>query len=95
MPKINLDQALKNRDGKEFKEGGEPVELGSTLLFALEHKDAKQELKESMKCYKLRKALFGGGEVILESEDITLLKNKCHDSLAQPAFFAVVDLLEA
>jgi hypothetical protein len=94
MPKINLDQALKNRDEKEFKEGGSPVELGSTLLFALEHKSEGQSLKESMECYKLRKALFGGGEVELASEDITLLKNKCHIALAQPAFFAVVDLLE-
>lgn len=94
MPKINLDQALTNRNGVEFKEGGAPVELGSSLLFALEHKSEGQNMQESMKCYKLRKLIFGGGEVDLASEDITLLKSKCHDALAQPAFFAVVDLLE-
>jgi len=94
MPKINLDQALTNRNGQEFKEGGESVQLGSTLLFSLEHKSDGQDLKESMECYKLRKLIFGGGEVDLASEDITLLKSKCHDALAQPAFFAVVDLLE-
>ena len=94
MPKINLDQTLTNRNGVEFKEGGTPIELGSSLLFALEHKSDGQDIKESMACYKLRKVIFGGGEVDLASEDITLLKAKCHGALAQPAFFSVVDLLE-
>jgi len=94
MAKIDLETKLKNRKGQEFKEGGEPIELGSTLLFALEHKSEGQNLQESMKCYKLRKDLFRGGEVELDSEEITLLKTKCHDSLSQSAFFAIVDILE-
>ncbi len=95
MPNIDLDVTLMNRKGQEFKEGGESIELGSTLLYALEHKQEKQPLKDSTDCYKLRKRLFNGGEVELDSEDITLLKKKCHDSLSQPAFFAVLDLIEA
>jgi len=95
VPKINLDQNLKNREGKEFKEGGKPIELGSSLLFALESKSQGQNLEESMRCYKLRKKLFDGGEVDLQSEEITLLKHKANESLVQPVFFSIVDILEA
>ena len=95
MPTINLDQTLKNTKGQEFKDGDKPIELGSTLLWALEQKSQGQDMKESMSCYELRKRIFKGGEVSLSSEDIILLKAKCHEAISQPAFFAVIDILEA
>ena len=55
-------------------------ELGSVLLFALGQKKQNQSTDITDACHSLR--------------NITLLKAKCHGALAQPAFFAVVDLLE-
>ena len=94
MATINLDQELKHRNGEEFDFNGGNLDLCGALLYALEFKRPDQEQEESMECYKLRKIIFNGGVINISSEEITLFKKKCHEALSQPAFFAVVDILE-
>jgi hypothetical protein len=94
MATINLDQELKHRDGKEFNFNGDKLDLCGALLYSLEFKSEGQTQKESMECYKLRKTIFEGGVINISSEEIVLFKKKCHEALSQPAFFAVVDILE-
>jgi len=95
MGKINLDQHLKNRDGKEFTEDEKPIELASTLLYALENRSQDHNYQKSIKCFELRKKIFKGGEVELVSEEITLLKEKAHEALMPVVFFAILEILEA
>jgi len=93
MAKINLDLNLTTIEGKEIQDGGNPIELGSCLLYALARKEEGQTMAESLEYYALRKLLFKGGEVELTSEQITTLKNKSH-AFDSNVFYAIVDLLE-
>lgn len=83
--KVNMSQVLKNLDGTEAKLAGGPEEesklatLGlvcSIALTAPTEKDKKVSPKadEVVHRWQLSLACYGGGEVDLKPEDITLIR---------------------
>lgn len=96
--KYDMDQELIGYDGEAITEGDDnsPVVLGKVLMAACVNANPQtyKTGKEKLKIYRLLQRISAGGEIELQSEQITLLKDLVGAVYGVGMVGAVYDVLE-